>query len=581
MRVNFSASWIFQGWITHFVLALCTQAGLAISCQLNEYEHNGGCCRKCEPGKYVFAHCDSNSSTKCRGCGHEEYQPEWNSDTKCIPQKFCDEGKGFNRTRLHNPTAAEPCQCKQGFHCSLINCEYCEAIKKCPAGEGVVMGETGRASCVPCQYGYFSDSISIEACKKWTDCKAIGKTEKQSGSSKTDVVCGVHSPGMTPWVLVAILSVIIVVSLVVLFLFCCKDKLNFLSVNLRTCVQNLKGSRNQQETVTSYHGGNGPQTLPLICQELTPSEPLITCPSTQLTILDETSTPTDQEQDQDRAETSSGSSSEDSGVGSVSPLSGSSCSCAFPMKEPMEVGENEDCSQLVATGLATCCSCRTGDAIGENVQAVDLKEPLLCESCTSDVLPACDYMGLQRSQELCLDYSSPAGKEAMSEMRGIYGERGPVEGLYRQNEPCCCSIDSTTVPPLPSVSSNDQGLSLIHSDDHKLSDPDADFQNQCSESALTSGQVTGNNNTTFISSGQVMNFSGEVIVVYVSQTSLGSSGGTDEPFSCPVQEESNDDSFQSEPKSNITTTPQAKSRSGHLEKHLPVQEMTNDWSWQK
>ncbi len=95
------------------------------------------------------------------------------------------------------------------------------------------------------------------------------------------------------------------------------------------------------------------------------------------------------------------------------------------------------------------------------------------------------------------------------------------------------------------------------------------------------GQVTGNNNTTFISSGQVMNFSGEVIVVYVSQTSLGSSEGTDEPFSCPVQEESNDDSFQSEPKSNITTTLQAKSRNGHLEKHLPVQEMTNDWSWQK
>lgn len=96
-----------------------------------------------------------------------------------------------------------------------------------------------------------------------------------------------------------------------------------------------------------------------------------------------------------------------------------------------------------------------------------------------------------------------------------------------------------------------------------------------------SGQVTGNNNTTFISSGQVMNFSGEVIVVYVSQTSLGSSGGTDEPFSCPVQEESNEDSFQSEPKSNTSTTPQAKSRSGHVEKHLPVQEMTNDWSWQK
>ncbi|KAK2870007.1 hypothetical protein Q8A67_024399 [Cirrhinus molitorella] len=584
MRVNFSASWIFQGWITHyFVLALCMQAGQAISCQEDEYEHNERCCRKCEPGKYVFAHCDGSSNTNCRECGREEYQPYSNSDTKCIPQKFCDEGKGFNRTRPPNPTAAEPCQCKQGFHCSLINCEYCEAIKKCPAGEGVVMGKTGRATCEPCQYGHFSDSTSIEACKKWTDCKADGKTEKQPGSLKTDAVCGVPSPGMTPWVVVAILSVIIVVSLVVLFLFCCKDKLNFLSVNLRTCVQNLKGSRNQQETVTSYHGGNtNPQTLPLICQERTPPESLITCPSTHLTILDETSTCTDQEQDQDRAETSSGSSSEDSRGGPASPLSGSSCSCVLSMKEPMEVGENEDCSQLVATGLATCCSCRTADDIGANVEVVGLKEPLLCESCTSDVLPNCDYVDLQRSQELYLDYSSPAGKEAMSEMRGVYGDRGAVEGLYRQNEPCCCSIDSTTVPPLPSVSANDQGLSLIHSDDHKLSVPDVDFQNQCSESAPTSGQVTGNNNTTFISSGQVMNFSGEVIVVYVSQTSLGSSGGTDEPFSCPVQEESNDDSFQSEPKSNITTTtPQAKSRNGHLEKHLPVQEMTNDWSWQK
>ncbi|KAL0156825.1 hypothetical protein M9458_048071, partial [Cirrhinus mrigala] len=240
------------------------------------------------------------------------------------------------------------------------------------------------------------------------------------------------------------------------------------------------------ETVTSYHGGSTPQTLPLICQERTPPESLITCPSTQLTILDETSTCTDQEQDQDRAETSSGSSSEDSGGGPASPLSGSSCSCVLSMKEPIEVGENEDCSQLVATGLATCCSCRTGDAIGENVQVVGLKEPLLCDSCTSDVLPTCNYVDLQRSQELYLDYSSPAGKEAMSEMRGVNGDRGPVEGLYRQNEPCCCSIDSTTIPPLPSVSANDQGLSLIHSDDRKLSDPDVDFQNQCSESALTS-----------------------------------------------------------------------------------------------
>ncbi|XP_051542842.1 tumor necrosis factor receptor superfamily member 11A-like isoform X2 [Myxocyprinus asiaticus] len=516
----------------------------------------------------------------CRDCGSDEYQPDWNSEMKCIPQKFCDEGKGFYRTRPHNPIAAEPCRCKQGFHCSLINCEYCEAIKKCPAGEGVVIRENGRASCVSCQYGFFSESLSIEACKKWTDCKAIGKTEKQPGSSKTDVVCGLHSPGpMTPWVVVAILSFIIVVSLVVLFLFRCKDKLNFLSVNLRTCVQNLKRSRNQQETVIpSYHCSNGPQTCPLICQEKTPPESLIMCPTT-LTITDETSNCTDREQDQDQADTSSGSSSEDSRDGPASPLTGSSCSCAFS-KEPMEVGENEDCSQLVATGLATCLSCKTGDAFdtkGENMQVINLTKPLLCENCSSEGLPACagcadcDYVDLQCSQELYLDYSNPAGKKAMSEIQ------------YRQNEPCCCSIDSTTIPPLPSVSDNEQGLSLIDSEERKLSDPDADtdYQNQCSEAALTSGQVTGNNNTTFISSGQVMNFSGEVIVVYVSQTSLGSGGGTEEPFSCPVQEESNEDSFQNEPKSNKGTAPQGKNGDIHCKRHLPVQEVTNDWSCQK
>lgn len=56
------------------------------------------------------------------------------------------------------------------------------------------------------------------------------------------------------------------------------------------------------------------------------------------------------------------------------------------------------------------------------------------------------------------------------------------------------------------------------------------------------GNVTGNSNSTFISSGQVMNFKGDIIVVYVSQNSqegpAGSGGGAGEPVGHPVQEES-------------------------------------------
>lgn len=55
------------------------------------------------------------------------------------------------------------------------------------------------------------------------------------------------------------------------------------------------------------------------------------------------------------------------------------------------------------------------------------------------------------------------------------------------------------------------------------------------------GQVSGNHNTTFISSGQVVNFSGDVIVVYVGPASLGSDGAPLEgDFASPVQEEANE-----------------------------------------
>ncbi|KFP13344.1 Tumor necrosis factor receptor superfamily member 11A, partial [Egretta garzetta] len=54
------------------------------------------------------------------------------------------------------------------------------------------------------------------------------------------------------------------------------------------------------------------------------------------------------------------------------------------------------------------------------------------------------------------------------------------------------------------------------------------------------GNVTGNSNSTFISSGQVMNFKGDIIVVYLSQNSqegTTASGPSEENVGSPVQEE--------------------------------------------
>lgn len=89
-----------------------------------------------------------------------------------------------------------------------------------------------------------------------------------------------------------------------------------------------------------------------------------------------------------------------------------------------------------------------------------------------------------------------------------------------------------------------------------------------------SGQVSGNHNTTFISSGQVMNFSGDVIVVYVSQTSLGSNKAEqDSAFGSPIQEEANETAqfFQSCPRSQVEL-----SHNAFHDETLPVQEVMGE-----
>lgn len=49
--------------------------------------------------------------------------------------------------------------------------------------------------------------------------------------------------------------------------------------------------------------------------------------------------------------------SEDEEIVSVSPLLAGSCVCVIPIREPLEVGENEDCSQAVSPGTPGTCSC--------------------------------------------------------------------------------------------------------------------------------------------------------------------------------------------------------------------------------
>lgn len=96
-----------------------------------------------------------------------------------------------------------------------------------------------------------------------------------------------------------------------------------------------------------------------------------------------------------------------------------------------------------------------------------------------------------------------------------------------------------------------------------------------SEPLCSSGLVSGHHNTTYISSGQVMNVTGDVVVVYISQVSSGSDeGAQDGDFGSPVQEEASETApfFQSSLRSQRNCITQSTLR----DETLPVQEMIQE-----
>ncbi|XP_070784574.1 tumor necrosis factor receptor superfamily member 11A [Enoplosus armatus] len=656
MRLNFSTSWIVRGWIACVLVTFYAQNAVSksVHCDETHYLKSSRCCKKCEPGFRVFSDCTDSHQTRCVKCNHGEYQPGLTEKMRCLQQKFCDPVKGFME-RPENLVEEVSCRCLPGLQCYPINCEFCERIPTCGAGYGLEVdpeSANGRKICVPCKKGFFSADNSAEQCKQWTNCKTEGRSETQPGSAQADAECGPLVSGAAPsWVIVSVLSVITVLCLLILLLFCYKDKLKLLSVNLRSCVQNLKRTRIQQETLAPlYHSGGGggigggpgghkctPCETTKLCQapHNPADEPPCTFPTSVPNVkvsLPFTGGMTEEGgtkgktvmEDQSEGSGEPEEVSEEEEVVSVSPLLAGSCVCVIPVCEPLEVGENEDCSQAVSPGTPGTCSCGGFDGEREGDESVradnggekgdgNQEKMVLSKSETggaslvslspppfhnSSVIPPSSPL-----PELCLPLSQA---QVRPEFKPHLTDRLLVkqEELYRLASTDSTSTEKSTtsamisLSPLmtsssvgdlyldkpPEASSLEQGQGLPWGDSrgNKLCSVESELEcspeslhSQLAEPTLTSGQVSGNHNTTFISSGQVMNFSGDVIVVYVSQTSLGSDGtGQDGAFGSPVQEEANETApfFQSSLRSHGDST----SYSTLQDETLPVQEAMED-----
>ncbi|XP_026035488.1 tumor necrosis factor receptor superfamily member 11A isoform X1 [Astatotilapia calliptera] len=607
MRLNFSTSWIFRGWITCVLVTFYAQnADSRPQCKETQYLKDSKCCNKCQPGYYVFKDCTDTAQTICRKCSYGEYQPSLNNAYRCLKQKFCDQTLGFMRNN-ENSIEEEPCRCVEGFQCYPINCEFCEKIPTCRPGQGLETKHDQRKVCEPCPKGFFSDKDDDEPCKPWTNCKADGSKEIKQGSAEADAGCGPRDPviPMSFWVMVSVLSIIIILCPLILLLFCYKDKMKLLSVNLRSCVQNLKRTRIQQETLAPlYHsgagggigGGSGASkctpcevtklidqapssptdnpscTLPISVPDVKVSLPFIK----EMTEEGGTERKTPMEDQSKRSGEPEEVSEEE--VMSVSRLLTGSCMCVIPVHEPLEVGENEDCSQAVSPGTPGSCSCggldgeRDGGGSGKEAKDGNLKK---VSTSQSGVAPLVSLSPPLLHTSTAVQSTSPLPElylplsQMSPEFKFHLKERSPTkwEGLYRlmstdstSTEHSTTSAMTSVTPLLPSPSvgelymdkppeatapEQDQGVPCGDSRDNKLSSQESELecspeslQSQLADPNLTSGQVSGNHNTTFISSGQVMNFSGDVIVVCVSQTSHGSDEvERDDGFGNPVQEE--------------------------------------------
>uniref|UniRef100_A0A8D2L0Q8 TNF receptor superfamily member 11a n=1 Tax=Varanus komodoensis TaxID=61221 RepID=A0A8D2L0Q8_VARKO len=175
-------------------------------------------------------------------------------------------------------------------------------------------------------------------------------------------------------------------------------------------------------------------------------------------------------------------------------LSQSESQPVSPFSEPLEVGENDSISQCF-TGMESL---------------VDLTSHCSC---------GMDH--LQASSQKCLQNPSPySGPSAIGN----------------------CGLDSLSVDHSGSGSNADTESDPSDGNDTKPQNAKRVSESNWSSSDFpaASGNVTGNGNSTFISSGQVMNFKGEIIVVYVSQNSQEGSvppESGDDGLGSPVQEE--------------------------------------------
>ncbi|NWT00023.1 TNR11 factor, partial [Mionectes macconnelli] len=557
---------------------------ITLPCESEQhYEYSGRCCAKCEPGKYLSARCTATSDSVCQPCGPNEYMDVWNEEDKCLLHKICDQGKALREVHPGNSTFQRQCACTVGYHWDE-DCDCCQRNTMCAPGLGVKppVQQDKDTRCIPCPRGYFSKvSSSTDECKPWTNCTALGMTEIVSGTDKSDAVCterkmsepSEDGTNRILYVLIVILFFVTLIGIVV-FIVYYKNRGKKLTVDLQNwanevCsqVKGTKEPRRDAFVTVNITNAAVPQTSegmcllgpsgspvpgnscctsgPTPCRDGSPStEP---CEAGDFCVGTETDgchfppVPMEDEYtDKDLSNTDY-----------LSLLSRTASKTVSSFSEPMEAGENDSFSGI---GSTEDISVSQGFHPPSNTDgAHTAKDQLLQKSC-QHAHSCLKEMGNKDADRFATNCDS----EKICVRCGISYRESPPKG----NKPGCVVADSTSTSPETgscaqctcgwnslsagqSTLGNDHGLEDASSDSTNMKYQSTNGSTSGTKSSTSdlppaSGNVTGNSNSTFISSGQVMNFKGDIIVVYLSQNSqegTTASGPNEENVGSPVQEE--------------------------------------------
>ncbi|NXL52933.1 TNR11 factor, partial [Podilymbus podiceps] len=563
------------------------------------YEYSGRCCTKCEPGKYMSARCTGTSDSVCQPCGPNEYMDVWNEEDKCLLHKICDQGKALREVNPGNSTFQRQCACTVGYHWNE-DCDCCQRNTICAPGFGVEhpVQQDKDTMCVPCPRGYFSKiASSTDECKSWTNCTALGMAEIKPGTDKSDAVCTERkmpepSEDGTNRILYMLIVILFFVALIgiVIFIIYYKNKGKKLTADLQNwanevCSQ-IKGKKEPPRdvfvTVNTTNavvpqapegvcllgpvGSPGPGNLGspgpgngccasghAACGNGSPgTEPCEAGGSLQeVCLVTETGrdhfppVPTEDEyMDKDLSTTDY-----------LSLLSRTASKTVSLFSEPMEAGENDSLNQYFSgIGSTEDVSVSEGSHPSSDTDGAHaVTDKLLQKSCQHA------HGCLKETSNKDTDcFSTNCDSEKICVRCGISYR----ESRRKWSKPYCAAADSaSTSPETGSCAQCTCGLNFLSAgqstlaSDHGMEDASSDTtnmkyqntnrstsgtNNSTSDLPPASGNVTGNSNSTFISSGQVMNFKGDIIVVYLSQNSqegAAASGPSEENVGSPVQEE--------------------------------------------